>query len=47
LKQLRGFTIPKREGKKKLKKEKEKKKVSDLNYIIEQVMKLTLQNLKF
>jgi hypothetical protein len=36
------------EKKKELKgKKRKKKKVCDLNYIFEQVMKLTLQNLKF
>ncbi len=48
-----GFTIPKREGGKKekikgkKKKKKKKKKSVIWIYIFEQVMKLTLQNLKF
>jgi hypothetical protein len=50
LKQLGDSQFQRGRGKKKKKikgKKEKEKKVCDLNYIFEQVMKLTLQNLKF
>jgi hypothetical protein len=46
-KQLGDSQFQRGRGKKEKLKEKGKKKVSDLNCKFEQVMKLTLQNLKF